>query len=82
MTRNDILSEVREIITLNFELEPDLLYEDAEFRAHLGMDSLDLVDLTFFIKHAFGIEEGVHAYKKLMTIGDVVGFVHERKAAA
>ena len=82
MTRDDILNEVREIITLNFELDPELLTEDAEFRAHLGMDSLDLVDLTFFIKHAFGIDEGVHAYKKLLTIGDVVGFVHARKAAA
>ncbi len=78
MTRDDILAQLKEIITLNFEIPEDLVTQDAEFRAHLGMDSLDLVDLTFFIKHAFGIEEGVHAYKSLKTVGDVLEFVIER----
>lgn len=78
MTRQDILNELKQIIELNFEIAADRLSEEAEFRAHLGMDSLDLVDLTFFIKHKFGIEEGVHAYKALKTLGDVADFVGER----
>ena len=64
---------------MNFELDPELLTPDAELRAHLGMDSLDLVDLTFFVKHRFGIEDGADAYKNLRTLGDIAGFVELRQ---
>jgi len=81
MTREAILTQLRELITLNFEIPADMVTPEASWRGNLGMDSLDLVDMTFFIKRHFGVDEKAHAYRGLATVGDVVEFIHERVQA-
>lgn len=76
MRREDILAQLKEIITLNFELPMELISPEAQLRANLGMDSLALVDLTFFIKHSFGIDEKLNKYQHLLTVGDLADFIH------
>ena len=75
MTEDDILAQLREIVAVNFEIAPERLEAGAALRADLGLDSLELVDLTFFIKRAFGIQKPPGAYRGLETLGDVAAFV-------
>ena len=76
MRREDILAQLKEIISLNFELPIELISPQSQFRANLGMDSLALVDLTFFVKHSFGIDEKLNKYQSLLSVDDLVDFIH------
>ncbi|MBK05495.1 MAG: hypothetical protein CL920_35225 [Deltaproteobacteria bacterium] len=78
MTQEQILQQLCEIITVNFGISTEHITPDAAFRANLGMDSLDLVDMTFFINKTFDINEDASQYHDLVTVQDVVTFVHIR----
>lgn len=81
MNRDAILDQLREIITLNFEIAPALLTPEAQLKGHLGMNSLDLVDLTFFIKRTFGLDAKPQEYHGVQTLGDVAAFIEARLSA-
>ena len=53
----------------------------ATFRGDLAMDSLDVVDLVFFIKQELGVDAKMEAYRDLHTIDKVVAFVLEHLAS-
>lgn len=80
MTSEDTHKTLIELIHVNFEIDPSVLTPDAHLRADLGLDSLDLVDLTFFVKHAFGIDDGVEAYKDIQTVGQLAAFVDAKRS--
>lgn len=82
MTRDAILDQLRELIVLNFEIAPELLTPEALLKGHLGLNSLDLVDLTFFIKRAFGVDAKPQEYHGVQTLGDVVAFIEARLSGA
>jgi len=82
MTQETILQQLGEIIAVNFGISTEHITLDAAFRANLGMDSLDLVDMTFFINRAFNINEEACQYHELVTVRDVVEFIHVRLQGA
>ena len=76
MTQEKIFSQLGKIIHVNFKVPLEHITEEASFRANLGMDSLDLVDLIFFVNKNFQIDEPVQAYHKLGTVQELVVFIH------
>ena len=78
MTKEQIFAKLSQIIQVNFAVPSEHITFDASFRANLGMDSLDLVDLIYFIHQTFDMEEPVQAYHDLNTLNLLVDFIHDR----
>ena len=78
MTKEQIFAKLSQIIQVNFAVPSEHITLAASFRANLGMDSLDLVDLIYFIHQTFGMEEPVQAYHDLETLTMLVDFIHEK----
>jgi len=77
MTEDQIRDTLATILVEDFAKDADAARNGkSTFRGELGMDSLDVVDLVFFIKQEFGVDAKMEAYRELHTIDKVVRFVH------
>jgi acyl carrier protein len=81
MTNADVLSTLREILERDFKIPADKVTPEATFRGTLGMDSLDVVDLIFFLEKAFALNAGLEAYRELHSVRKLCDFVVARKSA-
>lgn len=80
MNENDVLAKVRELLG-EFEVEADDVTMDAEFEA-LGLDSLDLVELSVKVEDEFGLEIEEDDLKDVVTVGDAVRLVLAKRAVS
>jgi acyl carrier protein len=81
MTPADVLSTLREILERDFHIPPEKVTPEATFRGTLGMDSLDVVDLIFFLEKAFALNAGLDAYRELHSVRKLCDFVVARTSA-
>ena len=75
VTRDEIQARLTEILSTNFAVPPEKVTGEATFRGSLGLDSLDAVDLVFFVEKAFGMKAGLHAYRELHTVQKLCDFI-------
>jgi len=77
MTREDIMAKLSEILKdRGFDVEG--ISEDSKLVEDIGLDSLDLVDLTMDIEDAFSIQIPDEDLPKLDTVGKVVDYIIEK----
>lgn len=53
---------------------------EARLVEDLGLDSMDMVELVMSIEEVFGLVVPDDAADRLITVGDVVGFIEEARA--
>lgn len=75
MTRDEVRAKVGEILANDFAVPAEKIKPEASFRGNLGLDSLDAVDLVFFVEQAFAMKAGLHAYRELHTVDKLVEFI-------
>ena len=75
MTTEEVLSQLRQILSADFKIPPEKVTPDATFRGTLGMDSLDVVDLIFFLEKTFKLNAGLEAYRELHSVRKLCEFV-------
>lgn len=56
MTRAEIIDQVKEVLAEEFEVEQDVMTDDANIKDTLELDSLSLVDLVAVIEHTFKVK--------------------------
>ncbi len=56
MTREEIIDQVKEVLAEEFEVEQDVMTDDAVINDTLELDSLSLVDLVAVIEHTFKVK--------------------------
>lgn len=56
MTRNEIIEQTKEVLAEEFEVEMDVMTDDAIIKDALELDSLSLVDLVAVIEHTFKVK--------------------------
>ena len=56
MTREEIIDQVKEVLAEEFEVEQDVMSDDANIKDTLELDSLSLVDLVAVIEHTFKVK--------------------------
>lgn len=71
MTRADINSQLTTILTEQFGVPAEEITDDATFEA-LGLDSLDLVEVTLVIDEELGIRIPDERLGDIQTTGDAV----------
>ena len=56
MTREEIIDQAKEVLAEEFEIEQDVMLDDANIKETLELDSLSLVDLVAVIEHTFKVK--------------------------
>lgn len=80
VTKGDVVEALRELLG-EFEVEPDDVSAEAEFEA-LGLDSLDLVELSVKVEDAYEIDISEEDLEPVRTVGDAADVVVKKVEAA
>lgn len=76
-TREDIMSELRNILVEDFEINEELIKPEANLFEDLELDSIDAVDLAVKLQCFTDKKITPENFKKIRTIDDVVNAVEE-----
>jgi len=80
MTAHEIHARVATILHTDFARAQPLLTPTATLGGTLMLDSLDLVDLAFFLEREFGLEARADHLREVKTLEGLVAFVQARAA--
>lgn len=75
MTRNDIIKQVNELLSEEFEVESELFTPEASIRDVLSLDSLSLVDLVALIQQTYQIKVPIADLKNIKTFTDLYDYI-------
>ena len=68
--------KLKALIVEQLSVDPDSVTLDAAFVEDLGVDSLDLVELSMALEDEFGIEEmGEEDMANIKTVGDLLEYL-------
>jgi acyl carrier protein len=84
MTREQVLSLIREHLADELELDPARIDEGTHFRNDLEADSLDLYTLVQELEDSYGVVMTDEQAARIQTVGQAVDFVlaHQPSAPA
>lgn len=77
----ELLTTLTAILVEDFDIPADEITPDATFEA-LGLDSLDVVDLTLAIEERTGIKLEDEELEDVRTVGDAVAKADSKQATA
>ena len=75
MTREEVLTLVREHLAEELEVDAVEIGEQTRFKEDLDADSLDLYELVMELEDRYGISVSEEQASKIATVGDAVEFV-------
>jgi len=81
MSREEVLTLVRNHLAEELELDPGKIDETSRFKEDLDADSLDLYELVMELEDTYGISVSEEQAAKIATVGDAVDFVLEHAPA-
>ncbi|MGE5408717.1 MAG: acyl carrier protein [Syntrophothermus sp.] len=81
MTRDEVLTLVREHLAEELEVDIGRIGEQSRFKQDLDADSLDLYELVMELEDRYGISVSEEQAAGIETVGDAVGFVLEHAPA-
>lgn len=70
LTYEDVLSRCKELVAKERRVAPETITEEMSFEA-LGVDSLDLINLSFEVEEVFEVEIPDNALKSIRTVKDM-----------
>ncbi len=74
-------ARVKDIIAEELGVEREKLTNEASFMEDLGADSLDTVELVMAFEKEFDLDIPDEEAEKLRTVGDALGYLHQRIGA-
>jgi acyl carrier protein len=75
MTRDEVLTLVREHLAEELEVDSGRIDEGTRFKEDLEADSLDLYELVMELEDRYGITVTEQQAAEIKTVGDAVAFV-------
>ncbi len=75
MTREEVLTRVREHLADELDLEPGAIGEQTRFKEDLEADSLDLYTLVQELEDSYGVAMSDEQAARILTVGQAVDFV-------
>jgi acyl carrier protein len=81
MTREEVLTLIREHLAEELEVDAIEIGEGTRFKEDLDADSLDLYELVMELEDTYGISVSEEQAAKITTVGDAVAFVLEHAPA-
>lgn len=80
MTREEIISTVKEFLSEEFEVEKSIIVPQANLKETLDLDSLDYVDLVVVIEENFGFKVTGEDFVGIVTFDDFYTLVEKKLA--
>jgi acyl carrier protein len=81
MTRDEVLTLVREHLAEELEVDAAGIEEGTRFKEDLDADSLDLYELVMELEDRYGVVISEEQAARIATVGDAVDFVVEHAPA-
>jgi acyl carrier protein len=75
MTREEVLTRVREHLADELDLDPGSIGEQTRFKEDLEADSLDLYTLVQELEDTYGVTMTDEQAARILTVGQAVDFV-------
>ena len=82
MTRDEVLTLVREHLADELDIDESEIQEGSRFKEDLGADSLDLYTLTQELEDEYGVRIPEEDAIELTTVGAAVDYVAARAGAS
>lgn len=73
-----MLEKMKEIIAEQLGVEEDEITPDTSFKEDLGVDSLDLFELTMALEEEYDTEIPAEELEDIETVGDVIEYLREK----
>ncbi len=74
-----VLRKLKSAIAEQLGVDEDLITMDTNFQDDLGVDSLDVVELTMAMEGEFGLEEmSEEEIAQVATVGDLVRYLQQK----
>ena len=80
MTREEIIDQVKEVLAEEFEVEQDVMTDDANIKDTLELDSLSLVDLVAVIEHTFKVKIPAADLPTVKTFAQLYDYIESHAA--
>lgn len=74
-----VFEKIRAILAEQFDAEEDSITIDTSLTEDLGADSLDLADVLMAIEDEFEVEIPDEDIENIKTVGDIVGYIEDKK---
>jgi acyl carrier protein len=81
MTKDEVLTLVREHLAEELEVDAAKISEQTRFKEDLDADSLDLYELVMELEDRYGVAVSEEQAAGIKTVGDAVAFVLEHAPA-
>lgn len=78
MTKEEIVSKVKEFLVSEFEVDETKIQPEANMRETLDLDSLDYVDLVVVIESNFGFKVVGEDFVNIHTFQDFYDYCHQK----
>ncbi len=82
MTREQVLTLIREHLVAELELDPATVDESTRFKEDLEADSLDLLTLVQELEDSYGVRMSDEQAAQILTVGQTIDFVLAHAGAA
>ena len=79
MSNDQILNQVKDLMSQQFEIDPKEITLDTNFQEDLDADSIDLTEFILTLEDAFGKEIPDEDAVKIKTVSDVVHYINEHQ---
>jgi acyl carrier protein len=76
MTKEEIFQKIKDILSEEFEIDKESIVPNAKVYQDLELDSIDAVDLLVKMKGFIQEKIDPEAFKKVVTIQDVVDILY------
>lgn len=80
MTRQEIIEQVNNLLSEEFEIKQSEFTPDANLKDTLGLDSINLVDLIALIQFTYKITIPVNELKEIKTFSNLYDYIETRVA--
>mgnify|MGYP004568312043 CR=1 FL=1 len=71
--------KIRELLSLQLNLKPELIKRESRIVDDLGADSLDVVELLMTLEDEFGVTVSDEEAVKIKTVDDIINIVGKDK---
>lgn len=78
MTRSEINQRVHDFLVSDFEIDEEKIYQDANLKDDIGIDSLDFVDIGVIVNKEFGIKIVNEEMKGIATLGQFCDYIESK----
>ena len=73
--KSDTLTRLTELLEHDFGVLPASIRLEAKFIEDLGLDSLDIVEMTMGVEEEWGLDITDETIDKMTTVGDLVTYL-------